>query len=211
MEAVPTPLPHQAPPAADAAAQERHQPDGRGQLRRRREFDPQPAHADGDQAVGLKPVREPQPEDDPYADLNLLPLEVAPDLSGRDEVEEGGTNPTNPFIRGAHASKLAQYTAYGSRKSRSSRTCRPCRGMPGTGAPAAIRWRRRRRRCRRATCSAAVDALREGAGGAGGLAGEVARDHLPLSSRSTAPSSLGADRVRRRGRSAAARIAPRRS
>jgi hypothetical protein len=52
----------------------------------------------------LRPVAPTRPEDDPYADLHLLPLETpAQDFSGEGE----GTNPTNPFIRGP---KLAAYT-----------------------------------------------------------------------------------------------------
>jgi hypothetical protein len=69
------------------------------------DFDSQSLTPTGIKQGALRPVAPPSSEDDPYADLNLLPLEVTTET--RYEVE--GTNPTNPFIRG---SKMAQYTSY---------------------------------------------------------------------------------------------------
>jgi hypothetical protein len=72
------------------------------------DFDNQSLTPTGIKPGALRPVAPSKPEDDPYADLNLLPLEVPQDLAP-DEPEDG-TNPTNPFIRGP---KLAAYTSYG--------------------------------------------------------------------------------------------------
>ncbi|HEX8951177.1 MAG TPA: hypothetical protein VF945_04995, partial [Polyangia bacterium] len=143
------------------------------------EFDPSQLTPTGIKPAALKPVREPQPEDDPYADLNLLPLEVAPDLSGPDEVEEGGTNPTNPFIRGAHASKLASFAAHGSSQEVKLEDMPPLPSLPGIRTPAhplgiaeaALQA---------GDLGAAVDACEAALAEVGGLDGQVARDHLPL-------------------------------
>ena len=143
------------------------------------EFDPNQLTPTGIKPAALKPVREPGPEDDPYADLNLLPLEVAPDLSGPDEVEEGGTNPTNPFIRGSHAHKLAQLAAHGSSQEIKLEDMPPLPSLPGTKRPehplgtaeAALQA---------GDLVAAVDECEAVLAETGGLGGNVARDHLPL-------------------------------
>jgi hypothetical protein len=177
MDAHPTPLPHQAPPGLKPLVKNDTNPMGVESFSG--EFEPSQHTPTGIKPGGLKPVRESQPEDDPYADLNLLPLEVAPDLSGPDEVEEGGTNPTNPFIRGTHASKLAQYTSYGSAGEPKLEDMPPLPTLPGTKTPghplgmaeAALQA---------GDLGAAVDACEKALTESGGLGGTVARDHLPL-------------------------------
>ncbi|HEY2748200.1 MAG TPA: hypothetical protein VGL86_26440 [Polyangia bacterium] len=179
MEAQPTPLPHRGPPGVRVL---KNDTNPMGVEAMTGEFEPSQLTPTGIKPTGLKPVREPQPEDDPYADLNLLPLEVAPDLSGPDEVEEGGTNPTNPFIRGAHASKLAQFSSSAS----SSQDVKledmpplptlpgarqPAHGHPLGAAEAALQA---------GDLAAAVDACEMALEASGGLGGKVARDHLPL-------------------------------
>jgi hypothetical protein len=71
------------------------------------DFDTQSLTPTGVKSGPLRPVAATAPEDDPYADLSLLSLEVTHE---GEEGEEGGTNPTNPFIRG---SKMAEYTSFG--------------------------------------------------------------------------------------------------
>lgn len=172
MEAQPTPLPQPAPKAI------KNDTNPMGVESYAGEFDPSHLTPTGVKAGPLKPVRDPDPDDDPYADLNLLPLEVAPDLSGPDEVEEGGTNPTNPFIRG-NASKLAEYTSYGSSQEVKLEDMPPLPSLPGTKTPghplgmaeAALQA---------GDLGAAIDACEATLAETGGLAGKVARDHLPL-------------------------------
>lgn len=177
MEALPEPLPSQSSTTLKSLRKNDTNPMGVESFSG--EFDPSQLTPTGIKPASLKPVREPQPEDDPYADLNLLPLEVAPDLSGPDEVEEGGTNPTNPFIRGSHASKLAQFVTHGSSPEIKLEDMPPLPSLPGTKRPehplgiaeAALQA---------GDLGAAVDACESALAEAGGLGGQVARDHLPL-------------------------------
>ena len=158
------------------------------------EFDPSQLTPTGIKPAALKAVREPQPEDDPYADLNLLPLEVAPDLSGPDEVEEGGTNPTNPFIRGAHASKMAQLASHGSSQEVKLEDMPPLPSLPGTRRPAhplgvaeaALQA---------GNLGAAFDACEAVLAESGGLGGQLAVDHLPLVEQIYGAMLGGAERV----------------
>jgi hypothetical protein len=158
------------------------------------EFDPSQLTPTGIKPAALKPVRDSQPEDDPYADLNLLPLEVAPDLSGPDEVEEGGTNPTNPFIRGSSASKLAQYTSYGSSTEVKLEDMPPLPSLPGTKTPGHPLGAAEGA-LQAGDLGAAVDACEAALAEAGGLGGEMARDHLPLVEQIYGAILGGADRV----------------
>ena len=177
MEALPEPLPNQSSTTLKPLRKNDTNPMGVESYTG--EFDPSQLTPTGIKPASLKPVRDPQPEDDPYADLNLLPLEVAPDLSGPDEVEEGGTNPTNPFIRGSHASKLAQFVTHGSSPEIKLEDMPPLPSLPGTKRPehplgiaeAALQA---------GDLGAAVDACESALAEAGGLGGKVARDHLPL-------------------------------
>ena len=177
MEALPEPLPSQSSTTLKPLRKNDTNPMGVESYTG--EFDPSQLTPTGIKPASLKPVREPQPEDDPYADLNLLPLEVAPDLSGPDEVEEGGTNPTNPFIRGSHASKLAELASHGSSPEIKLEDMPPLPSLPGTKRPehplgiaeAALQA---------GDLGAAVDACESALAEAGGLGGKVARDHLPL-------------------------------
>ena len=177
MEALPEPLPSQSSTTLKPLRKNDTNPMGVESYPA--EFDPSQLTPTGIKPTALKPVRESQPEDDPYADLNLLPLEVAPDLAGPDEVEEGGTNPTNPFIRGAQASKLQQYTSYGSSAEVKLEDMPPLPSLPGTKTPghplgtaeAALQA---------GDLGAAVDACEAALAEHGGLGGQVARDQLPL-------------------------------
>lgn len=192
MEALPEPLPSQSSTTLKPLRKNDTNPMGVESYTG--EFDPNQLTPTGIKPAALKPVREPGPEDDPYADLNLLPLEVAPDLSGPDEVEEGGTNPTNPFIRGANASKLAQYTSYGSSTEVKLEDMPPLPSLPGTKTPghplgsaeAALQA---------GDLGAAVDALEAALAETGGIGGDVARDHLPLVEQVYGAILGGADRV----------------
>jgi hypothetical protein len=177
MEANPTPLPHKAPPALKPLIKNDTNPMGVEAYSG--EFDPSQLTPTGIKPASLKPVRESQPEDDPYADLNLLPLEVAPDLSGPDEVEEGGTNPTNPFIRGSNASKLVQYTSYGSSQEVKLEDMPPLPSLPGTKKPAHPLGLAEAA-LQAGDVGAAVDACEAALAGTGGLGGRVAQDYLPL-------------------------------
>jgi hypothetical protein len=142
------------------------------------DFDPQSLTPTGIKPQGLKAVRDSDPDDDPYADLNLLPLEVAGDLAAPDEGEEGGTNPTHPFIRGP---KLAGYTSFqpGSEPTLEDMPPLPSRpggaggkpGQPLADAEAALQA---------GDLAGAVDACEAALAPTGGLGGVVARDHLPL-------------------------------
>ena len=192
MEAMPTPLPHPAPQGLKPL---KNDTNPMGVESYSGEFDPSQLTPTGIKPGALKPVREPQPEDDPYSDLNLLPLEVAPDLSGPDEVEEGGTNPTNPFIRGAQAAKLVQYTSYGSSSPEPKlEDMPPLPKLPGTKTPghplgaaeAALQA---------GDLGAAVDACEVALGESGGLVGNVARDYLPLVEQIYGAILGGAERV----------------
>ena len=204
LEAVPTPLPHQAPAQARQERRNDTNPMGvasfAGSGEPGSEFDPQQLTPTGVKPTGLKPVREPSPEDDPYADLNLLPLEVAPDLAGHDEVEEGGTNPTNPFIRGA---KLAEYTSYGQGNEPKLEDMPPLpkqpTGVHKMGHPLAMA----EAALQAGDVSAAVDACEKALAATGGLAGELARDHLPLVEQIYGAILLGPDRVPRHGNATA--------
>jgi hypothetical protein len=158
------------------------------------EFDPSSLTPTGVKPAGLKSVRESSPEDDPYADLNLLPLEVAPDLSGPDEVEEGGTNPTNPFIRGSHAHKLAQFAAHGSSQEVKLEDMPPLPSQlrPSTpGHPLGLA----EAALQAGDLGAAVDACETVLARSGGLGGQVASDHLPLVEQIYGALLGGADRV----------------
>jgi hypothetical protein len=194
MEALPTPLPHPAPPAV---RQIKNDTNPMGVQSFSGEFEPSQLTPTGIKAGGLKPVREPQPEDDPYADLNLLPLEVAPDLSGPDEVEEGGTNPTNPFIRGARAAKLQQYTSYGSTQEPKLEDMPPLPTLPGTRGPGhpGHPLGAAESALQAGDLVAAVDACEAALAESGGLGGAVARDHLPLVEQVYGAILVAADRV----------------
>lgn len=153
------------------------------------EFDTQSLTPTGVKPQGLKPVRESGPEDDPYADLTLLPLDVAPDLGGPDEVEEGGTNPTNPFIRGA---KLATYVGQGGDPKLEELP--PLPSLPGarggetplSHAEAALLA---------GDAGAAVDACEAALAEAGGLQGALAQQELPLVEQIYGAMLRGLDRV----------------
>jgi hypothetical protein len=140
------------------------------------DFDVQSLTPTGIKPQGLKAVRDSDPDDDPYADLNLLPLEVATDLVAADEGEEGGTNPTNAFIRGP---KLAGHTSYHPGIEPKLEDMPPLPSLPGgekpghplAGAEAALQA---------GDLGAAVDACEAALAPTGGLGGVVARDHLPL-------------------------------
>ncbi len=200
MEALPEPLPSQSSSTLRPLRKNDTNPMGVESFTG--EFDPSQLTPTGIKPASLKPVRDAQPEDDPYADLNLLPLEVAPDLSGPDEVEEGGTNPTNPFIRGTHASKLAQYAAYGSSTEVKLEDMPPLPSLPGTKTPehplgiaeAALQA---------GDLAAAVDACEAALAETGGLGGAVARDHLPLVEQIYGALLVGADHVPVHGRAVA--------
>ena len=197
MEALPEPLPDQS--AMRLTPLKKNDTNPMGVESYTGEFDPSQLTPTGIKPAALKPVRDPQPEDDPYADLNLLPLEVAPDLSGPDEVEEGGTNPTNPFIRGAHASKLAQLAGHGSSQEVKLEDMPPLPSLPGTRTPAhplgvaeaALQA---------GDLGAAVDACEAVLAETGGLGGKVAGDHLPLVEQIYGAMLGGADRVPSHGR-----------
>lgn len=111
MEADATPLPTPAPPELFPRRDDTNPMAMNGF--ESAEFDPAQLTPTGVKPSALKPVRVPEPEDDPYADLDLLPLEGPVDIGSLDdaesEAEEGGTNPTNPFIRGQ---RLAEYTSF---------------------------------------------------------------------------------------------------
>ncbi|HEX6839825.1 MAG TPA: hypothetical protein VF334_24790, partial [Polyangia bacterium] len=196
MEALPEPLPSRSSTTLKPLRKNDTNPMG---VESYGEFDPNQLTPTGIKPAALKPVRDPGPEDDPYADLNLLPLEVAPDLSGPDEVEEGGTNPTNPFIRGTHASKLAQYTSHGSSAEVKLEDMPPLPSLPGTKraahplgvAEAALQA---------GDLGAAVDACEAALAETGGLGGTVARDHLPLVEQIYGAMLGGADRVPKHGK-----------
>jgi hypothetical protein len=173
MEAQPTPLPHPTPKAL------KNDTNPMGVQSYTGEFDPSHLTPTGIKPGGLKPVRDPRPEDDPYADLNLLPLEVAPDLSGPDEVEEGGTNPTNPFIRGTHASKMARYVSSGTSQEVKLEDMPPLPSLPGTRAPGHP-FGLAESALQAGDLAAAVDACEAALAESGGLGGKAARDHLPL-------------------------------
>jgi len=196
MEANPTPLPHKPPTPL-----KKNDTNPMGLEAFSGEFDPNQLTPTGIKPTGLKPVRDSSPEDDPYADLNLLPLEVAPDLSGPDEVEEGGTNPTNPFIRGSHASKMAQIASSGASQEVKLEDMPPLPTLPGTRSPvhghplgaaeAALQAGDR---------VAAVDACEMALEASGGLGGQLARDHLPLVEQIYGAILGGADRVPMHGK-----------
>jgi len=197
MEALPEPLPTQSSTTLRPLKKNDTNPMGVESFSG--EFDPNQLTPTGVKPAGLKAVREPGPEDDPYADLNLLPLEVAPDLAGPDEVEEGGTNPTNPFIRGSHAHKLAQLAAHGSSQEvkledmpplpSQLRPSKP--GHPLGRAEAALQA---------GDLGAAVDECEAVLAASGGLGGKVASDHLPLVEQIYGAMLGGADRVPVHGR-----------
>ena len=193
MQAEPTPLPHPAPRGI------KNDTNPMGVESYSGEFDPSQLTPTGIKPGSLKPVREAQPEDDPYADLNLLPLEVAPDLSGPDEVEEGGTNPTNPFIRGSNASKMQQYTSYGSSAEVKLEDMPPLPSLPGTKTPAHPLGMAEAA-LQAGDLGAAVDACEAALAESGGLAGKVARDHLPLVEQIYGAILGGADRVPTHGK-----------
>jgi hypothetical protein len=198
MDAHPTPLPHPAPTALKQK-QLKNDTNPMGVESFSGEFEPSQFTPTGIKPGGLKPVREPQPEDDPYADLNLLPLEVAPDLSGPDEVEEGGTNPTNPFIRGTHASKMAQYTSYGSSAEPKLEDMPPLPTLPGTKTPGHPLGMAESA-LQAGDLGAAVDACEVALIESGGLGGTVARDFLPLVEQIYGAILGGAERVPVHGR-----------
>jgi hypothetical protein len=197
-EPEPEPLPNQSSPMLRPLKKNDTNPMGVESFSA--EFDPSQLTPTGVKPAGLKSVRESSPEDDPYADLNLLPLEVAPDLSGPDEVEEGGTNPTNPFIRGSHAHKLAQLAASGSSQEVKLEDMPPLPsqlrppstpGHPLGTAEAALQA---------GDLGAAVDACEAVLAQTGGLAGKVAGDHLPLVEQIYGAMLGGANRVPVHGR-----------
>ncbi len=110
-------------------------------------------------------------------------------------MEEGGTNPTNPFIRGAQAAKLVQYTSYGSSSPEPKlEDMPPLPKLPGTKTPghplgaaeAALQA---------GDLGAAVDACEVALGESGGLVGNVARDYLPLVEQIYGAILGGAERV----------------
>ena len=193
MQAEPTPLPHPAPKGI------KNDTNPMGVEAYSGEFDPSQLTPTGIKPTALKPVRESQPEDDPYADLNLLPLEVAPDLSGPDEVEEGGTNPTNPFIRGSNASKLVQYTSYGSSQEVKLEDMPPLPSLPGTKKPAHPLGTAEAA-LQAGDLGAAVDACEAALAETGGLGGKVAQDYLPLVEQIYGAILGGADRVPTHGK-----------
>jgi hypothetical protein len=197
MEAMPEPLPHEAPPELRPLKKNDTNPMGVTSFTG--EFDPHQLTPTGIKPGGLKPVRESQPEDDPYSDLNLLPLEVAPDLSGPDEVEEGGTNPTNPFIRGAHASKLAQLSGYGSSQDVKLEDMPSLPSLPGAKTPAHPLGTAEAA-LQAGDLGAALDACEQALAESGGLGGKVAGDHLPLVEQIYGAMLGGADRVPTHGR-----------
>ncbi|MCU1278644.1 MAG: hypothetical protein JWM53_2190, partial [bacterium] len=196
MDAHPTPLPQPAPAGLKKL---KNDTNPMGVESFSGEFEPSQFTPTGIKAGALKPVRESQPEDDPYADLNLLPLEVAPDLSGPDEVEEGGTNPTNPFIRGTHASKLAEYTSYGSSAEPKLEDMPPLPRLPGTKTPGHPLGRAESA-LQAGDLGAAVDACEAALVESGGLGGAVARDYLPLVEQIYGAILGGAERVPTHGK-----------
>lgn len=207
MEAAPTPLPHQAPEGLTPLRKNDTSPTGVASFAGETgsEFEPQQLTPTGVKQSGLRPVREPSPDDDPYADLNLLPLEVAPDLSGTDEVEEGGTNPTNPFIRGA---KLAAYTSYGTGNEPKLEDMPPLPKQPTGAHKLSHPLATAEAALQAGDVKAAVDACEKALAATGGLAGDLARDHLPLVEQIYGAILIGADRVPRHG-SATADLEPR--
>jgi len=203
LEAVPAPLPQPVPPAL-----RKNDTSPMGVESYHAEFDSHPLTPTGVKSQGLKPVRVPQPEDDPYADLNLLPLDVAPDLGGSDEAEDGGTNPTNPFDRGA---KLAQYTSFGSSSEIKLEDMPPLPSLPFAGrgsaapppepatgsprAPADHPLGAAEAALQAGDLGAAVDACEAALTQAGGLASDVVRAQLPLVERIYSAVLGGFDRV----------------
>ncbi|MDB4967496.1 MAG: hypothetical protein JWN44_3185 [Myxococcales bacterium] len=202
LEAMPTPLPHRAPEGLNHSRKNDTNPMGVSSFAGESggEFEPQQLTPTGVKASGLKAVREPSPEDDPYADLNLLPLEVAPDLAGADENEEGGTNPTNPFIRGA---KLAAYTSYGTGGEPKLEDMPPLPKQPTGTHKLAHPLATAEAALQAGDVNAAVDACERALAQSGGLAGNVARDHLPLVEQIYGAILIAADRVPRHGHATA--------
>ncbi len=180
MEADATPLPTPAPPEVFARRDDTN-PMAVNSFAAA-EFDPAQLTPTGIKPSALKPVRAPQPEDDPYADINLLPLEVPVDIGSLDEgeAEEGGTNPTNPFIRGQ---RLAEYTSFAHETKAEGDSkvdeLPPLPTLPGArtpksplaGAEAALNA---------GNFAAAVDECERVLAATGGLQGRLAQLQLPL-------------------------------
>ncbi|HEX4462124.1 MAG TPA: hypothetical protein VIA18_29310, partial [Polyangia bacterium] len=180
MEADATPLPTPAPPEIFARRDDTN-PMATTSFGSS-EFDPAQLTPTGVKQGALKPVRVPQPEDDPYADVNLLPLEVPVDIGSLDEGEgeEGGTNPTNPFIRGQ---RLAEYTSFANETKTEGDSkadeLPPLPTLPGARAPkspladaeAALKA---------GNFAAAVDECERVLAAMGGLTGKLAQLQLPL-------------------------------
>jgi hypothetical protein len=203
MEAIPTPIPQQRPPDIGVRKNDTN-PMGVGALTEgnNEEFDPQQLTPTGIKPQGLRPVAPVDLDDDPYADLNLLPLEVAPDLAGPEDVDEGTGNPTNPFIRGA---KLAQYTSFGSGAEPKLEDMPPLPSVPSTGrAPGMTSptpgasdspLSRAEAALQAGDVVAAVDALELQLAEAGGLDGALAREHQGLVERIYGAVLIAPDRV----------------
>ena len=190
LEAVPTPLPTPAPaPAMPERPLRKNDTSPTGVEAFPAEFEPQQLTPTGIKATGPKPVRDAGPEDDPYADLNLLPLEVAPDLAGPDEVEDGGTNPTNPFIRGA---KLATYVGHGTDPKLEELP--PLPTLPGArGGETPLS--RAEAALQAGDAGAAIDACEAVLAESGGLQGALAQQELPLVEQIYGAILRGPDRV----------------
>jgi hypothetical protein len=190
MEAVPTPLPQPAPPSL---RKNDTNPMGvRGMVEgNNEEFDPNQLTPTGIKPQGLKAVAPVDLDEDPYADLNLLPLEVAPDLAGPEDIDEGTGNPTNPFIRGA---KLATYTSFGGGTEPKLEDMPPLPSLPGARAPEQP-LSRAEAALQAGDVVAAVDACEAALAQAGGPDGALARDQQPLIERIYAAILIGPDRV----------------
>lgn len=190
MEALPTPIPAPAPPEL---RRNDTNPMGVGALTEGgEEFDPNQLTPTGIKPQGLKAVAPVDLDDDPYADLNLLPLEVAPDLSGPEDVDEGTGNPTNPFIRGA---RLAQYTSFGGAEPKLE-DMPPLPGARTAETPAG----RAEASLQAGDVGAAVDACEAAlAESGGGLDNNWARDNAALIERIYSAILVAPDRVPQHG------------
>jgi hypothetical protein len=186
MEAVPTPLPT---PVPSAVRKNDTTPMG-VQSFAANEFEPQQLTPTGVKAVPPKPVRVSGPEDDPYADLNLLSLD-------NDEPEEGGTQPTNPFIRGPRLAEYAGFATDAAPGDERVEELPPLPTLPGarsfapggraaeTTAPGKANSAPQPLAAAEAALSAgnvalAVDECETALAAAGGTAGELAKAHAGL-------------------------------
>lgn len=206
MEAVPTPIPHPRPSEVEGRRNDTNPMGVAGLGEGHEEFEPHQLTPTGVKP-NLRPVAPIDLDDDPYADLNLLPLEVAPDLSGADEVDEGTGNPTNPFIRG---SKLAAYTSFGSGTEPKLEDMPPLPSLPpsGRGPAAGLTVQglgsarspeqplsRAEAALQAGDVAAAVDACEAALAESGGPGGELAQTQQPLMERIYTAILVGPERV----------------